>query len=93
MRVVWKEVLALNAKPQEVRLLEGAKILHVGVQKQDQIQVLTFWYEVDPTTATTKKRVLQVFGTGDDFIPEDATYLGTVQMGFYVWHLFELTPS
>jgi hypothetical protein len=86
MRVVWKQPLTPAHTPQDIKLPGGARILHVDKQEG----VLTLWFLVDPDTPDRVTRRFQIYGTGNPVVPNTATYLGTVQHGWYVWHLFEL---
>jgi len=61
----------------------GAKIL--SVQMQDGRIVL--WAEVDPDVAT-EPCVFEVFGTGQQMTDTNRQYIGTVQDGPMVWHIY-----
>jgi len=86
MKVVWKHRLALEAAPQKFVMLGRAKFVHVDQQDGKP----TLWYLVDPETPVREERIFQVFGTGDESVPDDATYLGTIKHGWFVGHIFEL---
>lgn len=62
---------------------EGAEFLDVQMQDQNIIA----WFMV---LADNKRvpRKFHIYGTGQE-IPMDKCYLGTVQDGLLVWHLFE----
>ena len=86
MRTIWKYKLDM-AVVTEVEMPEGANVL----QFQNQGGAMTFWAAVD-TEAATEKRTFRVVGTGQP-IPDvtgfEMRYMGTVQCGIYVWHIFE----
>lgn len=65
----------------------GAKILSVDVQNE----IICLWAMVDVKGAN-QSRVFAIYGTGQP-ITDDVnklTFIGTVQMGVYVWHVFEV---
>ena len=65
---------------------EDANILHVGVQAG----MICLWARID--TAKPLPRMPKTFyirGTGHP-LEEDLLHVGTVQMGAFVWHVFEL---
>lgn len=45
------------------------------------------WMEVD-TDQPEKMRCLYIFGTGYEFDPMNLTFVATVQMDFFVWHIY-----
>lgn len=73
-----------------LRLPPGASILSVG----DQGGTIQVWVRLDPE-AQAEDRVIQVFDTGWDIVEPDDTYLhfiNTVQVGNFVFHVFEEVP-
>jgi hypothetical protein len=63
---------------------KGAKILSV----QNQNKAITLWAQV--CDGPCDDRVFHAFVTGGDFLdPENYTFLATVQIGWYVAHVFE----
>lgn len=69
----------------QITMPEGAKILSVGVQ----FVTFVLWAEVDPDAPKTK-RLFRVIGTGHA-VPESIIgFLGTVFMGEYVLHVYEV---
>ena len=62
----------------------GAEVLSVGVQEGR----LRLWAMVE-TTAPVMERVFYVCGTGNPVNIGSARFIGTVQMDFFVWHIFE----
>lgn len=63
-----------------------AKILHAGVQDGK----IYIWARVN-TDELASPRIIRCYGTGNDCSYEgDQVYLGTVQLGLFVWHVFEL---
>lgn len=85
MAAVWKFPLAFPTLTIEgVTMPAGAKVLHVGMQDR----VITLWALVDPDAEPTR-RLIATVGTGHSApAPDEATYLGTVMDGAYVWHVF-----
>lgn len=86
-RLIWKYELEITDK-QELTVPRGAKFLSAG----NQDGKLCVWASVDPKVAKhgdNETVTLSVIGTGNPFIPEDAgTYLDTVIMPPFVWHVF-----
>jgi hypothetical protein len=61
-----------------------ARILHVGEQRG----FLCMWAELD-NQSELEVRTFHVRGTGNPFTGEEGTYIGTAQVGPYVWHVYE----
>jgi hypothetical protein len=86
LKVTFEDLADEHVKPMPV----GSVIRHVGVQNGR----ITLWFETDfdlmgrEGSDHTETRRFAVRGTGHP-IPEGATYLGTVQMTPFVWHVFE----
>ena len=84
-RAVWKYPLPLAPHTQTLRF-PGASVAWVHVDMQDDTP--TLWAEVDPDSEKARTATLTWFGTGHE-IPGNALYVGTVQDGIFVWHLYE----
>jgi hypothetical protein len=84
MTTVWK--FHLPDMRSVVPMPIGSTVLSVQYQ-DDQ---LCLWARVDHN-ADHEMRVFGIFGTGH-LIPEGSTYVGTVQEGRFVWHVFEEIP-
>lgn len=70
----------------EIEMPSDAKILCVQMQHG----VLYIWALVDEVHSLTRFRYIRIFGTGhpiDD--PNKLRYIGTVNDGRFVWHVFE----
>jgi hypothetical protein len=86
LKVTFEDLADEHVKPMPV----GSVIRHVGVQNGR----ITLWFETNLNLMDRKddegleSRRFAVRGTGHP-IPEGATYLGTVQMTPFVWHVFE----
>lgn len=79
---IFKYVIPIDDRV-EIELPSVCNILSVQLQG---VQVC-MWCRVN-TKAVLRKRVFYVVGTGHPF-PEDANkYVGTVQDGSLVWHIF-----
>jgi len=64
----------------------GSKILDV----QNQDNRICMWVIVN-TELETEERVFQIIGTGHQLLGRtEKKYIGTVQQGPFVWHVFEL---
>jgi len=86
-RTVWKFPLPISDHAHQVRI-PGYMPCHVAMQDG----VPTLWSEVEPSYEGEWNMSLQWFGTGHA-IPEDAVYVGTVQDGTLVFHLYEVAFS
>lgn len=82
---IWKFTLRLVDR-QTVMMPRGAKIIAV----QEQAGAICLWAIVDPQENKTS-RLFTIAGTGHQLPPNAAAinHLGTVQLGAYVWHVFE----
>lgn len=67
------------------QLPRGARMLHVGI---DPAGSPALWAIVDQD-APRHPRELVVIGTGRELPVESASYVGTYQLGAYVYHCFE----
>ena len=86
MRAIWK--FNLNVGSNLVDMPLGASVIHFG----EQDAWPTMWAIVD-TEAGKREREYIVEGTGLSLAEEETkeTYIGTVQIGLSVWHLFDVT--
>ena len=56
---------------------------------QFQNSILCIWVLVNPSEET-KPRYFEIYGTGNPFeIGDNRKFIGTLQDGSFVWHLFE----
>lgn len=67
-----------------VPMPRGAKILHFGEQGGH----LCLWALVNPKNAQQDYKFL-IRGTGNPLTGKEGGHLATVQMGHFVWHIFE----
>lgn len=87
MTTIWKFKLPIEDEP-TLDMPVGAHVLSVGVQSGD----LVLWALVPKTHAPTEKRHFFVLGTGNRIPWGDISacpFLGTVQIGPLVWHVFD----
>lgn len=84
MGLIYKYPLRLT-DTQNVVMPRGARILTVQMQNA----VPTLWAEVDPTDSVGEQRHITIIGTGNGHTSPHSLYLGTVQDGPFVWHVFE----
>lgn len=82
MKVIWKQVLQIEGT-QDVPLPVGAEFLSV----QNQRDEICFWYKCDPA-AEKKMHRFFIAGTGHQLPHTEGQYMGTVQVGSFVWHVF-----
>jgi len=78
---IWKFPLRLE-DVQELEIPRHNEILTCQVQNGG----ICLWAIVDPKQRT-EKRTVRIVGTGRP-MPDGCTYVSTVQMGAFVWHIF-----
>jgi len=84
MRTIYKYPLQI-ADSQTISLPASAKPLSVQLQGGR----LCLWAEVNTAIGGKDKEVvISVVGTGMPIPPGAVLYLGTVQTGLYVWHIY-----
>lgn len=84
---IFKYPLALSPL-QEVKLPKDAEILSV----QDQRGTICLWAAFPGDDEPRVSREIEIVGTGqpvESFERVDRKFLGTVQQGDFVWHVFE----
>ena len=96
MKVIHKYPLVVNYSGLcEVEMPKGADIISCQLQGED----ITFWAIVNPKHKL-KKRIFQLFGTGqamEDYDKKHYEHVATVQYAYkdymttpLVWHVFEV---
>jgi hypothetical protein len=83
MKTVWKFDVPFHHVI-NIWMPEGARVLTVQYQEG----IPRIWVEVDTTKPTTSRGFLW-FGTGHP-LEDGAQYIGTLQEGALVWHLYEV---
>lgn len=83
-RVIWKFPVPLNDTPL-IKMPPGARILSVGAQGE----VITLWAEVDPYEGPPILRKFHIRGTGHPVPEGEVTFIGTVLMSPFVWHVYD----
>lgn len=84
MKTIYKYPINLTTEKQRLCLPENSQLLSVQMQNEK----LCVWALIDESQPMSMVR-FHIFGTGDN-LPDDlnAVFLGTVQDGIYVWHVF-----
>lgn len=82
-RVIWKWSLGRLGE-QVIEIPRGAMVL--TVQKQHGAPQI--WAYCDPTEPK-EAIVISVIGTGIDIPAHPGDYIGTIQEGEFVWHIFK----
>lgn len=85
MRTIWKFPV-LSTGPMEIDVPFPGNI--VLVDRDPATGLMAFWADVFPQAGKVPRRFV-VVGTGHE-VPEKARHLGSVVIGEFVWHLFEL---
>jgi hypothetical protein len=80
---IWKYTLALT-DVQVVPMPADAVMLSVANQRGS----LCLWAMVDPSQGMAS-RTIEIFGTGHVLPPAVRSFIGTVVMDEFVWHVFE----
>ena len=84
MKTIWKFSLYTD----NVQQIEMPGLSHVlCFQKQDG--EICIWAEVNDELPKVT-RTFKIVMTGEELPDEDLRYIGTVQDGAFVWHLFEI---
>jgi len=83
-RQILKWVIEVDYREQTILMPHGSQVVAV----QEQYGQLAMWADCDTDQSMSPRKFL-VIGTGFN-IPVDATYLGTVKQGSFVWHLLEI---
>lgn len=83
MRTIYKYPLDLTDS-QILHLPSSAKPLSVQLQGEQ----LCMWAEVNTGVGGRKEVVITIVGTGHPIPPGAVHYLGTVQQGQFVWHVY-----
>jgi hypothetical protein len=80
---IWKYQVELHGETL-LKMPKGAKVLSV----QNKDKTINLWAQV--VDGPCEERLFHTFLTGEDFLdPENYTFLATVQIGWYVAHVFE----
>ena len=82
-KTIWKYELAIEDWVR-VTIPDGARFLKVGGQGGK----LCLWVLVD-LEKPPRAYYFRIFGTGHDIPDGIGEYIGTAQIGSFVWHLFE----
>lgn len=85
MKTIWKFPLVLTDE-QIITVPAGKQFLCAQVQND----VIALWARVE-TNAPLEGAAIRMYLGGQPIPDEDTlAYIGTVQLGIYVWHIFEL---
>ena len=84
--MVYKYILELTDF-QTMAIPVGAKIVAI----QEQRGHITLWMVVNPDVrCPVEDREFHIVGTGNGQVNDNDEYIGTVQLGSLVWHVFEV---
>lgn len=85
MRTIYKYTLEVTDE-QLVELPVGSHIIDC----QNQKGAIVMWAMIETEQKEMVKRKIIIYGTGHPIKePESLTWLDTVQVGNFVWHIFE----
>jgi len=82
-RTIWKYTLPIQDSV-ALEMPSSSQCLCVAVQNG----ALCLWALVTPGTARVK-RLIKIYGTGLPGPSFHESYVGTVQLGPFVWHVFD----
>ena len=82
MKTIWK--YKLIPRSTYIEIPKGAKFLHLDIQNQD----ICLWFQVDPENEI-EIRSFEIIGTGWEFKDDNLNYIGTINNGLYIWHIYE----
>lgn len=84
MKNIYKyEIKGPSDREQVLLMPKGA--IPLTVQKQDG--KVTMWAEIERSRPIVERK-LYLFGTGWEIDTEGLSYVGTIQDGIFVWHLY-----
>jgi len=81
--IIWKHELIITDS-QGVYVPLGARFLAVG----NQSGKLMLWFS-HTNQRGREDRFIRIVGTGNGFESNNLIYIGTAQVGDFVWHVFE----
>jgi hypothetical protein len=84
---IWKFPIAIT-DAQVVSMPFNAEVISVQFQRGD----LVLWAKGCSGDQVQLPRVFCIYGTGHPMFDVDRDYVGTVQDGGLVWHVFEVSP-
>lgn len=82
MRQIWKYEISLGITI--LNIPSGGIVRHLGVQNDNAY----IWVEIDPAKELVERK-FSIYGTGWDLTEDVGTYVGSIQEGPFVWHLYE----
>jgi len=87
MRRIFKYPLGIIGGIQQIEMPAGAQVLHFG----RVAETTNLWVLVDMMKFTLPRRFI-IYGTGHEFLEGagEHRYVGTITIGAYVWHCFEV---
>lgn len=90
MTVIWKYPMPVEnflGDDNSITLSIPEEFQFLTVQVQDGVP--TLWVEVDPESPKVEVKIA-IVGTGGK-VPDPSTlYVGTVQLGGFVWHFYDI---
>lgn len=89
MKTIWKYPLTIHPSRNKLVMPKGSKPL--AVQWQEGVPVL--WAEVQTDDDPDQVVIVSIYGTGHAMDESTETYLGTLQGGVFVWHVYWSKPA
>jgi hypothetical protein len=88
MKTIWKYQLVLEDF-QEIEMPKASRIISTGI---DPMGDLCIWAEVftDFSEENKESKTIAIVGTGNPMPIDPVLYIGTVPMGQFVWHVYEV---
>ena len=85
MKAIWKFEVPIEYKF-SLSMPRGAEIIAFQTQRY----MACIWAIVTTEEEKLEERKFVIYGTGHELRPNPGRYIGTIQNGGYVWHLFEI---
>ncbi len=97
MNVIYKYLIPLRASQviHNFDLPQGAKVVHVGAQDQENVLIWVEQKVEHPDhEGPRERRAFRVYGTGYEIYPSGVIgHIGSVVVDSYVWHVYEVVST
>ena len=84
-KTIWKYPVTIGGDT-KLLMQEGAEFIHAGLDPTGEPCV---WALLDPNKQADVPRNLLVIGTGRAFDQPNAKFIGSINQGPFMWHVFE----
>jgi len=84
MKTIWKYEFDISTLEMDKMIPEGSTLLDVQIQKDS----ICAWFVVNPYNGLVNRK-LKAYMTGGSFPDDCWNYVSTVQLGGFVFHIFD----